>query len=183
MKHILIAVGSLRRASFNRQLAEEAARLLSDRATVEVLDYTDLPFMNQDIEFPAPEAVARVRRSVAAADGLWIFSPEYNHSYPAALKNLIDWLSRPVKPGDRSTAVIAGKKVALSSVAGSSAGAGARGMLVNLMGVVSAQLMEEPQVGVRLDRTAFETDVLALSEGDRRALAAEADAFLAFLER
>lgn len=183
MKHILFVVGSLRRASFNRQLAEEAASALDGRATVEFLDYADLPFMNQDIEFPAPEAVERVRRSVTAADGLWIFSPEYNYSYPAALKNLIDWLSRPVEAGDRSTAVIAGKKVALSSAAGSSAGAGTRGMLAKLMAAVNARLMEEPQVGVKLDRTAFETDVLSLSEDDRRALAAEADAFLAFLER
>ena len=41
--------------------------------------------MNQDIEFPAPEAVARVRKEVAEADGLWFFTPEYNHSYPGAV--------------------------------------------------------------------------------------------------
>lgn len=183
MKHLLFIVGSLREASFNRQLAEEASRLVGDRATVEFLAYADLPFMNQDIEFPAPVPVERARHSVMQADGLWIFSPEYNYSYPGALKNLIDWLSRPVVAGDRSTAAIAGKKVALSSAAGSSAGAGSRGMLSKLMVAVNANLMQEPQVGVKLDRSAFETDVLALSTEDRNALAAQADAFLAYLER
>lgn len=183
MKHLLFIVGSLREASFNRQLAEEASRLVGDRATVEFLAYADLPFMNQDIEFPAPAPVERVRSSIMQADGLWIFSPEYNYSYPGALKNLIDWLSRPVVAGDRSTAAIAGKKVALSSAAGSSAGAGSRGMLSKLMVAVNANLMQEPQVGVKLNRSAFETDVLALSTEDRNALAAQADAFLAYLER
>lgn len=180
MKRMLFVVGSLRERSFNRQLAQEAACLLEGRAEMGFLDYADVPFMNQDIEFPAPAAVARVRQEVQEADGLWIFSPEYNYSYPAVLKNLIDWLSRPLKAGDRSTAVIAGKSVTVSSAAGGSAGAGARAMIGKLMAAVQANYMEEPQTGVRLDRPAFTTDVLTLSEEDRAALAAQADAFLAF---
>ena len=57
MKKILFIIGSLREASFNRKLAEEAERMLDGRATVEYLDYSDVPLMNQDYEFPAPEAV------------------------------------------------------------------------------------------------------------------------------
>ena len=180
MKRIVIIVGSLRERSFNRQLAQMASELLANRCEVEVLDYRDVPFMNQDTEFPPPAAVKRARAAVAAADGLWIFTPEYNYSYPAVLKNLIDWLSRPLKAGDRSTAVIAGKSVTVSSAAGGSAGAGARAMIGKLMAAVQANYMEEPQTGVRLDRAAFTTDVLTLSEEDRAALAAQADAFLAF---
>ena len=56
--------------------------------------------MNQDIEHPAPEAVMRVREAVREADGLWLFSPEYNHAIPGPLKNLIDWLSRPVSEAE-----------------------------------------------------------------------------------
>ena len=84
MKRIVIVVGSLRERSFNRQLADVAAELLAGRAEIEVLDFRDLPFMNQDIEFPTPAAVERVRAVVAAADGIWIFTPEYNYSYPGA---------------------------------------------------------------------------------------------------
>lgn len=86
MKKILFIIGSLRKESFNRKLAEEAERLLQGRAIVEYLDYSDVPLMNQDIEFPAPDAVRRVRDKVAEVDALWIFSPEYNYSYPGHLK-------------------------------------------------------------------------------------------------
>lgn len=64
--------------------------MLAGRAIVEYLDYSDVPLMNQGIEFPTSEAVTRVRQSVAEADALWIFSPEYNYSYHGHLKNLID---------------------------------------------------------------------------------------------
>ncbi|MBQ9637140.1 MAG: NAD(P)H-dependent oxidoreductase [Prevotella sp.] len=48
--------------------------------------YADLPWKDLDNEFPAPAAVARVRREITAADGLWIFTPEYNFSYPGHVK-------------------------------------------------------------------------------------------------
>ena len=51
MKKILFIIGSLREGSFNRKLAEEAERMLDGRATVEYLDYSDVPLMNQDFEF------------------------------------------------------------------------------------------------------------------------------------
>jgi chromate reductase len=58
---ITAIVGSLRKDSFNRQLAYAAREAVGGRAEFELLDYGDVPFMNQDIEFPAPEAVRRVR--------------------------------------------------------------------------------------------------------------------------
>ena len=93
---ILAIVGSLRKASYNRQLAEKAKELIADNAEFEILEYADIPYMNQDIEFPAPEEILRVRAQVKQADGIWFFTPEYNHSIPGVLKNLIDWLSRSV---------------------------------------------------------------------------------------
>ena len=180
MSKILMVVGSLREKSFNGQLADEVAALIGDRARVKRLDFSALPYMNQDRELPVPEVVARVRTEVSSADGLWIFTPEYNYSYPGVLKNLLDWLSRPVRPGDPTTAIM-GKKVAISSVAGSSAGFGARAKLTELLTVMKADLMAEPQVGVALDREAFTTDVLALSDEACDQLAAEVDAFLTHL--
>ena len=92
MKKILFIIGSLRKESFNKKLAEEVEQMIGERAIVEYLDYSDVPPMNQDIEFPAPEAVKRVRDRVAETNALWIFSPEYNYSYPGHLKNLFDCL-------------------------------------------------------------------------------------------
>ena len=90
---LLFIVGSLRKDSFNLQLAQAAAKYLEGKAEVEFLDYKNVQFFNQDIEFPAPPEVAAIREAVNAADGLWIFSPEYNHYFPGVLKNLLDWLS------------------------------------------------------------------------------------------
>ena len=57
-KHPFI-VGSLRKDSFNRQLAKEAENYLAGKAEITHLDYTDVPFVNQDIEYPAPAAVVQ----------------------------------------------------------------------------------------------------------------------------
>jgi len=69
MKKILFIVGSLREGSFNRQLAREAEQMIGARAEVTYLDYKDVPLMNQDIEFPEPESVGRLRASVKETDG------------------------------------------------------------------------------------------------------------------
>ncbi|MDD4565077.1 MAG: NAD(P)H-dependent oxidoreductase [Eubacteriales bacterium] len=72
----------LRKDSYNMQLAKAAQTAVGDRAEFEILDYSDVPFMNQDIEYPAPEAVQRVRNQIKATDGVWFFTPEYNHFFP-----------------------------------------------------------------------------------------------------
>lgn len=180
MKKILLISGSLRRQSFNTQMAHEAAKLLEGRARVKLLDFSALPYMNQDCEQPVPEVVARVRTEVQSADGLWFFTPEYNYSYPGVLKNMLDWMSRPVKPGETATA-IAGKKATICAAAGRSAGAGARAKLSELLQAIKVDLMAEPQLGVVLDREAFTSDVLSLTDEQRAELAEQADAFLSYL--
>ena len=82
MKKILFIIGSLRKQSFNREISEMVKDLLKGKAEVTELDYSQVPFINQDDEYPAPQAVADARKAVAEADGVWIFSPEYNYSYP-----------------------------------------------------------------------------------------------------
>ena len=184
MKKILFIVGSLRQESFNKQLAEEVEQMLSGRATVEYLDYSDVPLMNQDIEFPAPEAVTRVRENVAEADALWIFSPEYNYSYPGHLKNLIDWLSRPLVAGDRQTPLaINGKKVALSGAGGAAATAKCREKLTELLTLpfIRANVMMEPQTGIQLNKEAWTEGRLILTDDQQENLREQVDAFMAYI--
>ena len=140
MKKILFICGSLRRDSYNLQLLEMAEARLSD-SDCSFLDYSDIPLFSQDAEFPPPESVSRVRALVSGSDALWVGSPEYNHSFSGALKNLMDWLSRPVVPGDYSTAVIRGKTVAMSSVAGSSAGSFSLASLTELITMLSCKIV------------------------------------------
>ena len=179
MKKVLMIVGSLRKNSFNHQLAKQAEAMLAGKAEVSFLQYADLPFMNQDMEFPAPESVARVRQAVQEADGIWIFSPEYNYQIPGVLKNLLDWLSRPLIPNDRGrNSAVKGKVVTISGAAGRSGAAGVRKQLSALMEVMSMKLIGGQGCGVSLGAEAFQSDVLKLSEEDRAAIRAQAEAFL-----
>lgn len=177
---ILFIVGSLRRGSFNHIAAEEAAKALAGQAETSFLDYTGVPFFNQDKEFPAPAAVVAVRKAVEQADGVWVFSAEYNGSYPGSLKNLLDWLGRPLDPAAQNAgSVIDGKKFAISSVSGASAGANVRGALTGLLGF-KGQVLDR-QTGLVLPGEAFMTGQWTPSEADKAALTEQAETFLGFL--
>ncbi|MBO4840208.1 MAG: NAD(P)H-dependent oxidoreductase [Bacteroidaceae bacterium] len=175
MKKILFIIGSLRAKSFNRQVANVAKEIIGNRAEVQELDYSDLPLLNQDIEQPEPEVVARVRKQIAEADGLWIFTPEYNMSYPGHLKNLLDWMSRPVKFMDYGTPTcINGKRVAISGAGGKAATANCRAKLTELLSFMKADVLTE-QVGIAVPADAWGTDVLVLTDEQKAELKALAD--------
>ncbi|MCU0313760.1 MAG: NAD(P)H-dependent oxidoreductase [Solirubrobacteraceae bacterium] len=108
---ILAIAGSLRRDSHNARLLRAAAIALPPGAELELLEpdaLRALPPFDADLEEPVPAAVAALRERVAAADALLISTPEYNGSVPGALKNAVDWLSRPV-----ATTVLRGKDAAV----------------------------------------------------------------------
>ena len=175
MKKILFVVASLRTKSFNRQVAIVAKEIIGNRAEVQELDFSDLPLLSQDIEQPELEVVARIRKDVSEADGLWIFSPEYNMSYPGHLKNLLDWLSRPVKSMDYGTPTcINGKRVAISGAGGKAATADCRAKLTELLTFMKADVLKE-QVGIAVPAEAWGTDVLTLTEEQKAELKVLAD--------
>ena len=175
MKKILFIIGSLREKSFNRQMATVAKELIGDRAEVQELDYSDLPLLNQDIEQPVPTPVARIRKAVGEADALWIFTPEYNLSYPGHVKNLLDWLSRPVIPMDYETPTcINGKRVAISGAGGKFATANCRTKLTELLAFIKADVLSE-QMGIAVPAEAWGTDVLVLTDEQKVELKALAD--------
>jgi NAD(P)H-dependent FMN reductase len=178
MKKILFVIGSLRAKSFNRQVANVAKEIIGNRAEVQELDYSDLPLLNQDIEQPEPSAVERIRKAVSEADGVWIFTPEYNMSYPGHLKNLLDWLSRPVKLMDYGTPTcINGKRVAVSGAGGKAATADCRAKLTELLTFIKADVLPN-QVGISVPGEAWGTDVLTLTDEQKSQLKAQADALI-----
>jgi chromate reductase len=93
--NIAIVVGSNRRQSINRQLAGALAKLGDGKMTAKIVQIDDLPLFNQDIEDPLPASVSRFKDEIARADGVLFVTPEHNRSIPAALKNAIDWGTRP----------------------------------------------------------------------------------------
>jgi NAD(P)H-dependent FMN reductase len=98
---ILALVGSLRSGSDNRRLAEAAAKLAPSGVSVEIFDgLADVALYNEDVDRPGAVAAAdRLRAEVQSADALLLVTPEYNGTMSAALKNAIDWISRPSGAG------------------------------------------------------------------------------------
>lgn len=180
MKKILAIVGSLRKESFNLQLAKEAEIAIYGRADFEILEYSDIPYMNQDIEFPAPDEVKRVREKVKKADAIWFFTPEYNHFFPGLLKNLIDWLSRPID--DDTPQILAGKPVAISGITTGISGTGlAQDHLVTLLSYLDMKIMNQPRLTIPNALNQVEGEKLVLADS-KEYLIRQADAFLDFIE-
>ncbi|MET9256183.1 NAD(P)H-dependent oxidoreductase [Streptomyces sp. NPDC003717] len=112
---ILALVGSLRAGSHNRQLAEAAVKLAPEGVEVQLFEgLAEIPFYNEDIDVAegAPAPAVALREAAQSSDAFLFFTPEYNGTMPAVLKNSIDWLSRPYGAG-----AFAGKPVAVVGTA------------------------------------------------------------------
>lgn len=179
---IVAVVGSLRKDSLNRQLALLAKQTVGSRADFELLEYADLPMLNQDIEHPAPETVTRIREAVKAADAVWFFTPEYNHFFPGVLKNLLDWLSRP--PSQTERQVLSGKPAAISGITPGMSGTGvAQDHLVTLISLLNMKVMNYPRLTIpNAARQTNEKGRLVLNESAPY-LQKQADAFLRFIQQ
>ena len=93
---ILGISGSLRRASFNTGLLRHARDVAPSGVEVVIADLSEVPLFDEDVEAQGlPPAVARLREQAVEADGLLFASTEYNYGMSGALKNAVDWLSRP----------------------------------------------------------------------------------------
>ncbi len=92
---VAAVVGSNRRDSINRKLAQALAKLGAAKADFSFAPIDDLPLYNQDHEADLPKPVARFKAEIAAADAVLFVTPEHSRSIPAVLKNAIDWGARP----------------------------------------------------------------------------------------
>ncbi|RYG14937.1 MAG: NAD(P)H-dependent oxidoreductase [Burkholderiales bacterium] len=92
---IAVAVGSLRKDSINRKLAQAVEKLLPADVKFSYLSIGDLPLYNQDDDANPHANVVKLKEAISAAQGVLFFTPEYNRSVPGVLKNAIDHASRP----------------------------------------------------------------------------------------
>ena len=90
-----LVVGSLRRDSFNRQLADAVTKLAPEEFSFKSLEIGDLPLYNQDDDDNPAEQVKRLKREIAESAAILFVTPEYNRSMPGVLKNALDHASRP----------------------------------------------------------------------------------------
>ena len=97
MKNIQIAAfsGSLRKGSYNTYLIMAFKKLMPENVTLNLIDISQLPFINQDLEDNLPAPVTELHKIIDNADAVLLATPEYNRSYSPVLKNALDWGSRP----------------------------------------------------------------------------------------
>jgi len=159
---VLAISGSLRRGSYNSGLLQAAAELLAPGDELVVWDgLREVPPYDQDDDVePAPAAVASLRRAVAGADAVLIATPEYNSSIPGALKNALDWASRPL-----ATNPFRNKPVAvIGSSAGMFGAVWAQAELRKVLGAMGARVAEvEVAVGHAADK--FDAEGRLADEG------------------
>lgn len=92
---ISVVVGSLRKESFNRQLANAIVKLAPSEFLFKQVQIGDLPLYNQDDDARQAESVKQLKAEITASQGLLFVTAEYNRSIPGVLKNAIDHASRP----------------------------------------------------------------------------------------
>ena len=158
MKKIIIGVlvGSARKGSFSRTVAETLAGLMPPDFEMRILEIADMPLYNQDFddEGKVPVTYTRFRDQVRECDGFLFVTPEHNRSVPALLKNALDVGSRPM-----ASSVWRGKPGAIVSVSpGNFGGFGANHILRQTMAVLNVFMMQQPEAYVGNVRGMIDAD-------------------------
>lgn len=139
---VAVIVGSLREDSVNRVFAQALARLARPKLDLQIVEIADLPLYNQDLEAELPAAVVRFKQQIEAADAVLFVTPEFNRSFSAALKNAIEWGSRPW--GKNSWA---GKPGAIvGATLGAVGTAAAQSQLRSVVSAVGVAVTAQPEV-------------------------------------
>lgn len=147
-----LLVGSLRKGSFNRKLAEISKKIIDEENEAEIIDISYLPFYNQDDDGANPrEEYTRIRDELRKYDGYIFFTPEYNRSLAPSLKNVIDIGSR-----DPRGNLWDGKLAAVFSASmGSTGGAMGNHALRQSFVYVNLITMNQPEVYIPAIHTLF----------------------------
>jgi chromate reductase len=176
---VAVVVGSLRRESINLRLARALARLAEGRLECRFIGVGDLPIYNDDLWADPPAAVLRFKAEVAACDAVLFVSPEYNRSMTPALKNAVDWGSRPV-----GQSVWGGKPAAIAGASGGVIGtAVAQSQLRSTALVLDMIVMGQPELYLRFTPDLIDAQGQAADDKTRAFLAAFVDRFAGWVER
>jgi chromate reductase len=176
---IALLVGSLRRNSFNRQLADALAALAPPELSFQHVRIDDLPPYNQDDDANPAEPVKRLKAEITAAKGLLFVTPEYNRSIPGVLKNAIDHASRPY-----GHSVWAGKP---AGVVGASVGAPGTSMaqqhLRNILAYLDVPTLGQPEVFIHVKDGLFDEGGNLANAETREFLQGWMDRYVAWVKK
>lgn len=148
-------VGSLSKASINRRLAKALVALAPKGLELTEIDYSHLALYNRDADASYPPEALAYKASIATTDAVLFVTPEYNRSIPGALKNAIDWGSRPWGQN-----VFDGKPAATIGTSGGLGTAMAQQHLKNVLAFLNAPSMAQPEGYIRF------TENLITEEGE-----------------
>lgn len=172
-------VGSLSAQSINRTLSKALLRLAPQDLVFTEIRIGDLPLYNRDYDGNYPRVARDFKATIAAQDALLFVTPEYNRSLPGALKNAIDWASRPY--GEN---VIARKACAVIGASPGAIGtAVAQQQLRSVLSFLQAPQMNAPEAYIQARPGLFEPDGTVTDEGTEAFLRGFMGSFFEFIER
>lgn len=172
-RDVAMVVGSLRKGSFNRMMANALKTLAPRGLRLELIEIRDLPLYNHDLEASPPEPWTAFRERIQRADAVLFVTPEYNRSVPGVLKNAVDVGSRPF-----GKSVWNGKPGAVISVStGAIGGFGANHHLRQSLTAVNIPAMPQPEVYVGGAVELFDADGRLTSDSTRELVRAFIEAF------
>jgi chromate reductase len=176
---IAVLVGSLRAASINLQLARALEKLMPANVKLTYTSLDDIPLYNQDHENDMPAAAAKMKTIVASAHGVLFVTPEHNRSIPAALKNAIDWGSRP-----RGHNVWSDKPSGVVGTSPSPAGTGlAQQHLRNILAAEGSPALTTPEVFLQMKEGMIDADHNFTNADTRAFLQGWVDLYVAWVAK
>jgi len=176
---IAAIVGSLRRDSINRKLANALVKLGPADFSFKLLEIGDLPLYNQDDDANQAEPVVRLKSEVKGASGLIFVTPEYNRSVPGVLKNALDNASRPY-----GQSAWAGKPAGvLGASIGTIGSALAQQHLRNMLAYLDVPTMGQPEVFLQVKEGFFDEAGNLASPDTAKFLQGWMDRYVAWVKR
>lgn len=171
---VAILIGSLRKESFNRKVAKAVEALKPAGLEFVEVPIGDLPFYNEDLETASPPPQwTEFRNRIKAVDAVLFFTPEYNRSVTAVLKNAIDVGSRPY-----GQSVFAGKPAGVISVSmGAISGFGANHHLRQSLVFLDMPPLQQPEVYIGNAAGLFDESGKLTNESTQQLLKTYIEAF------
>jgi chromate reductase len=178
-RDVVVLVGSLRKASFNRKIAHALREVAEGSLALEIVEIGDLPLYNEDLEANVPAAWVRFRERVRKADAVVFVTPEYNRSVPGLLKNAIDVGSRPY-----GKSVFSKKPAGVISVTPGPLGAfGANHHLRQSLVFLDMPVLQQPEAYIANAGKLFDENGALTSDDTRAFLLKYVQAFAAWVEK
>lgn len=175
---IAVFVGSLRKESFNRKLANAVIKLAPPEFSFEQMRIDNLPLYNQDDDGHQADVVVQLKDAIRSVQGLLFVTPEYNRSIPGVLKNALDNASRPY-----GQSAWAGKP---AGILGASIGAPGTSMaqqhLRNILAYLDVPTLGQPEAFIFVKEGFFD-EAGEISPGTKKFLQTWMDRYVAWIKK